>query len=851
MKTKHSKILESVLQRTQYEISTSGGHILSTDHIFLSLLKENKGHALTLLRRFLSEEDIYKVRTTIEKELAAGKKTIMHGRENDVALLRIENTLRNLYLEMLESNQSTIHTGHLLLVILKDTRQMSTQILNRFGVNYLKVNSLVSLLSQDEDSFEITPGLSQIVADKEDIAQSEQNGFDEDGENEDVDSPVVEEPKGINKNSTLEKYGTDLTRSAEEGKLDPVVGRAVEIERLVQVLGRRKKNNPILIGEAGVGKSAIVEGLALRIVQRQVPYCLQNKRIFTLDVAGLIAGTKYRGQFEERIKALIKELTKRDDIILFIDEIHTIVGAGSTQGSLDTANILKPALARGELQCIGATTLNEYREFIEKDGALDRRFQKIMVEPTTKEDTLIILNNIKEYYENYHSVRYTDEAIKACVDLTDRYLTDRHFPDKAIDVLDEAGSKAHIFRTGNPEFVTELENNIEDVKQAKREAVASQNFELAARLRKEELLMKQSLEAKLEDWRIEISSNRIEVTEEQIEEVVSSITGVPVSRVSMSEKQRLMTMGSYLNKNVIGQHAAVNKITKAILRSRAGLKYPRKPIGTFMFVGPTGVGKTHLAKELAKYMFDSEDAMIRVDMSEYSEKYNVSRLIGSPPGYVGYNEGGQLTEQVRRHPYSVILFDEIEKAHSDVFNIMLQIFDDGHLTDGTGRKVDFRNCIIIMTSNVGSREVKKNTKLVGYNNTTKTDNKETVVDDHFRRSLDSMFAPEFLNRIDDIILFNTLSQEDIRSIVELEFSNFCKRIETLGYSISMTPSAKSYLADLGYEPRYGVRSLKRVLLDNIEEPFAELIVSGEVKEGEVIKVTKPAKSPLKLTVQKR
>ncbi|MCC8087818.1 MAG: ATP-dependent Clp protease ATP-binding subunit [Rikenellaceae bacterium] len=851
MKTKHSKILESVLQRTQYEISVSGGHILSTDHIFLSLLKENKGHALTLLRRFLSEEDIYKVRTTIERELASRRPANMQGRQNDVALLRIENTLRNLYLEMLESNQSTIHTGHLLLVILKDARQLSMQVLNRFGVNYLKVNSLVSLLPQDEDSFEITPGLPDIRVEKQDTARSEENGFDEDNEGEDIDSPVVEEPRGIGKNSTLEKYGTDLIRSAEEGKLDPVVGRAVEIERLVQVLGRRKKNNPILIGEAGVGKSAIVEGLALRIVQKKVPYCLQNKRIFTLDVAGLIAGTKYRGQFEERIKALIKELTKREDIILFIDEIHTIVGAGSTQGSLDTANILKPALARGELQCIGATTLNEYREFIESDGALERRFQKIMVEPTTKEDTLVILNNIKEYYENYHSVRYTDEAIRACVNLTDRYLTDRYFPDKAIDVLDEAGSKAHIFRTGNPEFVTELENNIEAVKQAKRDAVANQNFELAARLRNEELLMKQSLQAKLEDWRMEISSNRIEVTEEQIEEVVSSITGVPVSRVSMSEKDRLMSMESHLNKMVIGQNDAVNKISKAILRSRAGLKDPRRPIGTFMFVGPTGVGKTHLAKELAKYMFDSEDAMIRVDMSEYSEKYNVSRLIGSPPGYVGYNEGGQLTEQVRRHPYSVLLFDEIEKAHPDVFNIMLQIFDDGHLTDGTGRKVDFRNCIIIMTSNVGSREVKKNTKLVGYNNNTKTSNKETVADDHFRRSLDSMFAPEFLNRIDDIILFNTLSQEDIRKIVELEFSNFCKRIENLGYNIKMTPGVKSYLADLGYEPRYGVRSLKRVLLDNIEEPFAELIVSGEVKEGEIIKVTKPAKSPLKLTVQKR
>ena len=852
MKANHSKILESVLQRTQFELGRMGGRLLSVDHIFLSLLKENKGHAIILLRKLLSEEELLKAKRQIERTLISEKPAIQPGRENSVAMLRIENTLRNMYLEMLEANQSTIHTGHLLLVILKDSQQITTQVLEEFGITYAKASSLMSLLPQDEDAYSTggTLGVSNSEPVRDQLgAEGGDNSYDED-EEEHQESSYSSRQRKAKSDSVLERHGTDLTLAAEEGRLDPVIGRAAEIERLVQVLGRRKKNNPILIGEAGVGKSAIVEGLALKIVNKEVPYTLQAKRIYTLDVAGLIAGTKYRGQFEERIKALIDEITRRDDVILFIDEIHTIVGAGSTQGSLDTANILKPALARGELQCIGATTLDEYRESIEADGALERRFQKIMVEPTSKEDTLAILRNIKEYYEDYHSVEFTPEAIDACVTLTERYITDRHFPDKAIDIMDEAGAKAHTLHVGNPEHLIELEDNIEKVREEKREAVNAQDFERAAELRNEEQLLRRGFEAKREEWIEQIENDRIKVTVEMIEETVSVMTGIPVTKVSMGEKDRLMGMENHLNNVVIGQKDAVNKITRAILRSRAGLKDPKRPIGTFMFVGPTGVGKTHLAKELAKFMFDSEDAMIRIDMSEYSEKYNVSRLIGSPPGYVGYNEGGQLTERVRRHPYSVILFDEIEKAHPDVFNIMLQIFDDGHLTDGSGRKVDFRNSIIVMTSNVGSRDVAEAPRMVGYNNVTKDIHTDTRVDRQYNRSLEKTFAPEFLNRIDDIIMFNTLSDVDIRKIVDLEFATFCKRIEGLGYGISITKSAKEYLAEMGYEPRYGVRSLKRMLLDTIEEPFAEMIVSGGVKAGEKIKITKGANSQVKLTVQK-
>ncbi|MDR0955471.1 MAG: ATP-dependent Clp protease ATP-binding subunit [Rikenellaceae bacterium] len=837
MRTNHSKILEDVLRVAQQNLGRSGsGHTLSVDHLFLALLKENKGHAVTILRKLLSEEEIEFARLKIEqilgqKPVLIGGNPTMEKRLYDLSMLRIENTLRSMYVEMLDSGQTTIHTGHFLLTILKDNRHVATQVLNQFyGITYDKVKPLVALLPQDEDGY--TPG------DEENEIEMYSEGDEEAGEQESFDTPTTAPRPGKKGTpSMLEKFGTDLTRAATEGKLDPVIGRADEISRLIQVLGRRKKNNPILIGEAGVGKSAIVEGLALRIAQRDVPYALLNKRIYTLDVASLVAGTKYRGQFEERMKTLLKELSGRNDIVLFIDEIHTIVGAGSTQGSLDTANILKPALARGDLQCIGATTLDEYRQSIESDGALERRFQKIMVEPTTKADTLAILRNIKKHYEDYHFVTYTDEAIEASVELTDRYVTDRYFPDKAIDVLDEAGAKAHIFQVNAPEPLLAADRELEQVQVDKKTAVAQQDFEQAATLRNREIELKQSIEALRRQWEEEVGTSRVEIGREQIEAIVASMTGVPVEKISMNEKARLKGMAEYLSRVVIGQPAAVEKVTKAIHRSRAGLKDPKRPIGTFLFVGPTGVGKTHLAKELAKFMFDRDDALIRIDMSEYSEKYNVSRLIGSPPGYVGYGEGGQLTEQVRRHPYSVILFDEIEKAHPDVFNIMLQIFDDGHLTDGQGRKVDFRNTILIMTSNVGSRAASENTNGLGFNTVTRVENEQTRPDLIYRKALSKLFAPEFINRIDDIVVFNTLATADIRRIVDLEFSHFAARAHALGYTVTLTATAKDFLVEAGYEPKYGVRSLRRAMLEHVEEPFAELIVGGQVAPGDRITAT--------------
>ena len=781
MRTRHSKILETVLKNAQRHTVPYGGHMLSVDHLFLSVLEENKGHAVAILRRMLSEEELQYARLKIEQILAQkpvlfGGTPAMEKRLRDVALLRIENALRNMYLEMLDAGQQSIHTGHFLAAILKDPRHVTTQVLNQFyGVTYEKIRTFMAQLPAEEDESapvetDGTKPSDDSGNDTYEIESSEMAAPD--AESTGAEAPeTAHVPARKKKESMLEQFGTDLTLAAAEGRLDPVIGRDGEIERLIQVLGRRKKNNPILIGEAGVGKSALVEGLALRIAAGKVPHALSGKRVFTLDVASLVAGTKYRGEFEERMNALLKELSGHRDTILFIDEIHTIVGAGSTQGSLDTANILKPALARGELQCIGATTLNEYRGTIESDGALERRFQKILVEPTSKEDTLTILRNIRKHYEEYHAVAYTDEALAACVELTDRYVTDRHFPDKAIDVLDEAGSKAHVF-------------------DAKDSAPT--------------------------------------VDRPQIEAVVASMTGVPVEKISLNEKTRLQGMSEHLSGSVVGQSAAVEKITKAILRSRAGLKDPKRPIGTFLFVGPTGVGKTMLAKELGRFMFDRDDALIRIDMSEFSEKHNVSRLIGSPPGYVGYGEGGQLTEQVRRHPYSVILFDEIEKAHPDVFNLLLQLFDDGHLTDGQGRKVDFRNCVLIMTSNVGSREVAETPAAVGFNTVTKLESRDTRPDDIYRKSLSRLFAPEFINRIDDIVIFNTLTNEDIRKIVDLEFAHFARRAEALGYRVAMTSGARDFLTEVGYEAHFGVRSLRRALLEHVEEPFAERIVSGEL-----------------------
>ena len=634
---------------------------------------------------------------------------------------------------------------------------------------------------------------------------------------------------------TLDKFGHDMTRAAEENRLDPVIGRDTEIERLAQILSRRKKNNPILIGEPGVGKSAIVEGLALRIVQRKVSRVLFGKRVVSLDMAAMVAGTKYRGQFEERVKSILTELSKNPDVILFIDELHTIVGAGNAAGTMDAANLLKPALARGEIQCIGATTLDEYRKNIEKDGALERRFQKVVVEPTTPEETLQILNNIKEKYQDHHNVNYTDEALKACVSLTERYLSDRNFPDKAIDALDEAGSRAHITNIVVPEEIERLEQEIIDAGAAKLSAAQSQDFEKAASFRDKEQSLKSRLAQANEQWEKQLQQNRVTVDEDKVAEVVAMMTGVPVQRIAQAEGSRLRAMAPKLKSDIIGQDKAIDKIVKAIQRNRVGLKDPNKPIGTFMFLGPTGVGKTHLAKKLAEYLFDSADTLIRVDMSEYMEKFTVSRLVGAPPGYVGYEEGGQLTEKVRRRPYSVVLLDEIEKAHPDVFNLLLQVMDEGRLTDSLGRRIDFKNTIIIMTSNIGSRQLKDFGGGIGFNARSAED--KDVSQGVIRKALNKAFAPEFLNRIDDIVMFESLNRDAIFKIIDIELAGFYKRVAQLGYILTLTDEARDFVADKGYDSQFGARPLKRAIQKYLEDSLAELIIDDSVKPGDEIYVS--------------
>ncbi len=637
------------------------------------------------------------------------------------------------------------------------------------------------------------------------------------------------------KTPVLDNFGRDLTKLAEEGRLDPIVGRAKEIERVSQVLSRRKKNNPILMGEPGVGKSAIAEGLALRIVEKKVSRVLFNKRIVTLDVASLVAGTKYRGQFEERMKAVMNELEKSPDVILFIDEIHTIVGAGGASGSLDASNMFKPALARGEIQCIGATTLDEYRQYIEKDGALERRFQKVMVEPTTVEETVQILNNIKDKYEEHHSVAYTEEAIRACVSLTSRYITDRHLPDKAIDALDEVGSRVHLTNINVPQEIVNIEEEIERVKEEKSQVVRSQRYEEAARLRDQERTLNERLEAAKKAWEEDSKNHRVTVTEDHVGDVVAMMTGIPVQRIAEKESGKLARMDRDLEGKVIGQDDAIQKVVKAIKRNRAGLKDPNKPIGSFIFLGPTGVGKTQLAKVLSRFMFDSEEALIRIDMSEYMEKFAVTRLIGAPPGYVGYEEGGQLTEKVRRRPYSIVLLDEIEKAHPDVFNLLLQALDDGQLTDSLGRKVDFRNTIIIMTSNIGARQLAEFGTGVGFGTAAKTANANADRDNVIQTALKRAFAPEFLNRIDDVILFQSLKREHIHSIINIELDALKKRVVDLGYDLEITDAASDFIADRGYDEKYGARPLKRAIQKYLEDPFAEEIINSEVSEGDLLR----------------
>ena len=838
MKFKQTKTLENAILHGVYFAQKSGGSPI--DRAMLYLLEEGNCHASYILERFVKGWEVYQLRMRIEKELeneVPATSTVPDSKTIDNLL----NTLCKISSDCTAAtDDAMVNTGHFLLHILRSRKYVSSRILGKLDIPKDAVLEMVTDLPPNEDYYPELNALRNVRLFRIGPGQSDgtESISEQHTDREDTDDSAGEIMiTRTKKSEELEKYGRDLTSEAVKGTIDPVIGREEETKRLIQILGRRKKNNPILIGEAGVGKSAIVEGLALRIASGDVPAALRGKRILSLDVASLVAGTKYRGQFEERMKTFIDMLRNEKDIILFIDEIHTIVGAGSTQGGLDTANILKPALARGELQCIGATTLDEYRETIEQDGALERRFQKIIVEPTSHETTLKILENLKDRYENHHNVRYSDESLKACVELTERYITDRHFPDKAIDVLDEAGSRLKLHNSREPESILKLEKEVRAASEEKRKASEAMDYAEATKARLKEIARADRLKQVRADWQLEQRRNRSVITAEDIREVVSTMTGIPLQSISNDEKSRLKGMYEHLSSRVIGQSAAIDKVTKAIRRSRAGLKDPDRPAGVFMFVGPTGVGKTLLVKELAQWMFGSRDALVRIDMSEYSEKHNVSRLIGSPPGYVGYNEGGQLTEIIRRQPYSVVLFDEIEKAHPDVLNIMLQIFDEGRLTDGSGRKVDFRNTIIIMTSNVGSRRAASRPPAIGYGNSESLRNiEEQNARSDYRSALEATFAPEFLNRIDDIVIFETLSRNDISRIVDMEFDRIAKRAAAMGYMLELTSEARNELTEMGYDPRYGARSLRRMLLEHIEEPLASMIVDEEITSGDSVSV---------------
>ncbi len=839
MEAKFSARVKDVISYSREESLRLGHDYIGVEHLLLGLIREGEGIAVKILMD--AKIDLKELRKQLEAKLpqSSGK----HLNSGNIPLLKqAEKVLKITYLEAKLFKSNMIGTEHLLLSILKEEDNVATQLLEQFKIDYDYVKEeLESMMEQGykepRAEFPNTP------SDDEGMSGGSFGGGGDAGMRKPSDSK--------SKTPVLDNFGRDLTKYAEEGKLDPIVGREKEIERVSQILSRRKKNNPILIGEPGVGKSAIAEGLALRIVQRKVSRVLFNKRVVSLDLASLVAGTKYRGQFEERMKAVMTELEKSPDIILFIDEIHTIIGAGGASGSLDASNMFKPALARGEIQCVGATTLDEYRQYIEKDGALERRFQKVLIEPTSIDETITILNNIKEKYENHHNVSYTQEAIEACVKLTERYLSDRHLPDKAIDALDEVGSRVHISNINVPKIILEIEGKIEDIKEEKNKVVRSQQYEEAARLRDTERKLNEQLESEKLKWEQESKSHKITVTEENVAEVVAMMTGIPVSRIAEKESGKLKKMNQDLQGSVIGQDEAISKVVKAIQRNRAGLKDPNKPIGSFIFLGPTGVGKTQLCKVLSRYMFDSEDALIRIDMSEYMEKFAVSRLIGAPPGYVGYEEGGQLTEKVRRKPYSIVLLDEIEKAHPDVFNLLLQALDDGQLTDSLGRKIDFRNTVIIMTSNIGARQLSDFGTGVGFGTKAKTENKTELQMSVIQAALKKAFAPEFLNRIDDIIMFNSLEKEDIYKIIDIELKSLFNRIEELGYAIELTNEAKDFVADKGFDPKFGARPLKRALQKQLEDPLAESIINSELQEGDkiLVKLDKEA-NELKMEIKK-
>ncbi len=820
--------VKDVIAFSKEEALRLGHEFIGTEHLMLGLLRDGNGKAVSILNTL--DIDLNHLRRKVEILSPANPHT--ESNSNDKKNLHLtrqaERALKTTFLEAKLFQSTSINTAHLLLCILRNENDPTTKLLNKMKIDYDGVkNQFKSLISSDDD---LQDSPSSDTFSSEDLPADQSSG------KENLFTGSTSKTNKKSKTPVLDNFGRDLTYLATEGKLDPVVGREGEIQRVSQILSRRKKNNPLLIGEPGVGKSAIVEGLALRIVQRKVSRILFDKRVVTLDLASLVAGTKYRGQFEERMKAVMNEIEKNDDIILFIDEIHTIVGAGGATGSLDASNMFKPALARGELQCIGATTLDEYRQYIEKDGALERRFQKVIVEPTSVEESIEILQNIKDKYEMHHHVTYTDDAILACVKLTNRYMTDRFLPDKAIDALDEAGSRVHITNIHVPEKILQIEKQLEEVRDLKNSVVKKQKYEEAAKLRDDEKNLEKELSSEQEAWEKESQLHREVVSEANVAEVISMMTGVPVNRIAQTESTKLAALPERIKGKVIGQDDAVQKIAKAIQRNRAGLKDPNKPIGSFIFLGQTGVGKTQLAKVLAQELFDSDNALIRIDMSEYMEKFAISRLVGAPPGYVGYEEGGQLTEKVRRKPYSIVLLDEIEKAHPDVFNMMLQVLDDGFLTDSLGRKIDFRNTIIIMTSNIGSRQLKDFGQGVGFGTSAKTNQADTYAKGVIENALKKTFAPEFLNRIDDVVVFNALSKEDIHKIIDIELGKLYDRIDGLGYQLKLSKNAKDFIADKGFDKQYGARPLKRAIQKYIEDVLAEEIINTKLKEGDSIKM---------------
>lgn len=822
MEAKFSNRVKEVISLSREEALRLGHDYIGTEHLLLGMIREGDGVAISVLKKL--GVSIKELRATIEQATKGTATSNVKNLANIPLTRQSEKVLKITYLEAKIFKSQLIGTEHLLLSILREEDNLATQILDKFDVGYDVVKEMLEYQTENP--------LAQSDTDEPD----EESGRMFSGGGSGSGSGKGDSGKGSEKSKTpvLDNFGRDLTKLGEENKLDPIVGREKEIERVAQILSRRKKNNPILIGEPGVGKTAIAEGLALRIVEKKVSRILFGKRVVTLDLASLVAGTKYRGQFEERMKAVMNEIEKSPEVILFIDELHTIVGAGGASGSLDASNMFKPALARGEIQCIGATTLDEYRQHIEKDGALARRFQMVIVEATSVDETLEILNNIKDKYEDHHHVNYTEQALDACVKLSDRYISDRFLPDKAIDVMDEVGARVHINNINVPKQVMELEEKIEDVKKEKNRVVKSQKYEEAAQLRDNEKKLIAELELEKKKWEDETKTKRYKVDEEHVADVIAMMTGIPTKRIAQKEGTKLLAMNDELGTQVIGQKEAITKLSKAIQRTRVGLKDPQKPIGSFVFLGPTGVGKTEMAKVLSTFLFDKEDALVRIDMSEYMEKFSVSRLVGAPPGYVGYEEGGQLTEKIRRKPYSVVLLDEIEKAHPDVFNLLLQVLDDGVLTDGLGRKVDFRNTIIIMTSNIGVRDLKDFGAGIGFSTQSKKDGGDQLMKSTIQNALKKTFSPEFLNRLDDVIVFNSLSKDHIHEIIDITLSKLFKRIIDLGYDIQLTKKAKNFLSDKGFDPQYGARPLNRAVQKYLEDPVAEEILKGVIQEGDTL-----------------